>query len=338
MHILLAAPPGLVRDGIARVVSELGPSIDVLCVDDVASASRPMAVPQLVVLDGDLHDEPAWVVQALRAQMSSVPVVVLLNVAALSAVEPLLKAGIAGCVEKSAPAGVFLGALRLAIAGGTYLPPSLMPLGCKQLRPPDMSAVAAVPEERNPSDLTSRQIEVLALAARGVSNKAIARRLSISEGTVKIHLTAVYKVLKVKNRTEATNIAMRRDEVVNAQVKQAERGSTALGRLMPHMTLQKIKSRGILFKKGDASDALYYVLKGGVHLEEIDVDVGPGTLLGEVGLFTAERTRTLTARATTDLDVLWITAIDAMRICYQDPEIALYVMQLITGRLLDFPR
>lgn len=334
MHILLAALPGLVRDGIARVVSELGPSIDVLCVDDVASASRPVAVPQLVVLDGDLHDEPAWAVQALRAQMSSVPVVVLLNVAALSAVEPLLKAGIAGCVEKSAPAGVLLGALRLAIAGGTYLPPSLMLLGCKQ----STSAVAAVPGERNPSDLTSRQVEVLALAARGVSNKAIARRLAISEGTVKIHLTAVYKVLKVKNRTEATNIAMRRHEVVDAQVKQAEGGSTALGRLIPHMALQKIKARGILFKKGDASDALYYVLKGGVHLEEIDVDVGPGTLLGEVGLFTAERKRTLTARATTDLDVLWITAIDAMRICYQDPEIALYVMQLITGRLLEFPR
>jgi two-component system nitrate/nitrite response regulator NarL len=338
MHILLAAPPGLVRDGIARVVSELSPSIDVLCVDDVASASGPIAVPQLVVLDGDLHDEPAWAVQALRAQMSSVPVVVLLNVASLSAVEPLLKVGIAGCVEKSAPAGVFLGALRLAIAGGTFLPPSLMLLDCKQSRPLDTSAVAAVPAERNPSDLTSRQVEVLALAARGVSNKAIARRLSISEGTVKIHLTAVYKVLKVKNRTEATNIAMRRNEVVDAQVKQAEGGSTALGRLIPHMTLQKIKARGVLFKKGDASDSLYYVLKGRVHLAEIDVNVGPGTLLGEVGLFTAERKRTLTARATTDLDVLWITAIDAMRICYQDPEIALYLMQLITGRLLDFPR
>jgi DNA-binding NarL/FixJ family response regulator len=320
-------------------VCELSPSIDVRCADDVASAISPLQVPQLVVLDGDLHGgDAAYAVQALRARMASVPVVVLLNAAALPAVESLLKAGIAGCVEKSASSGVFLGALRVAIAGGTYLPPSLMLLGCRPA-PPGENAPAANPQNGSaPSDLTSRQVEVLALAARGVPNKAIARKLAISEGTVKIHLTAVYKALKVRNRTEATNIALRRQSVVDAQVKQADGGSTALGRLIPHMALQKIKARGVLFKKGDASDALYYVLKGTVRLEEIGIDAGPGSLLGEVGLFTPQRKRTLTARAGSDVDVLWITAVDAMRICYQDPEIALYLMQLITGRLLDFPR
>src|SRR5262245_29554566 len=118
MHILLAAPPGLVRDAIARVVSELSPSTDVLCVDDVESAPRAPETPRLVVLDGDLHREPTRAVETLRAEMSSVPVVVLVDAAKLPAVEPLLKAGIAGCVEKSAPAGVFLSALRLAMAGG----------------------------------------------------------------------------------------------------------------------------------------------------------------------------------------------------------------------------
>ena len=67
MHILLAAAPGLVRDGIVRVVSELGASVDVRCIDDL-KATSPHGVPQLVVLDGDLDTEPANAVQAVHDQ------------------------------------------------------------------------------------------------------------------------------------------------------------------------------------------------------------------------------------------------------------------------------
>jgi len=335
MHILLAAAPGLVRDGIVRVVSELGASVDVRCIDDL-KATSPHGVPQLVVLDGDLDTEPAHAVQAVHAQMSSVRVVVLLSSAAPPVIEKLLDAGIAGCVEKSAPAGVFLGALRLALAGGTYLPPSMIAGGGSWSKPPPAATpFAAATNEDSAPNLTPRQVEVLALVALGAPNKTIARQLSISEGTVKIHLTAVYKALKVKSRTQATSVAMRRQEVVDEQVRHAFGGSTALGRLIPHMTLRKVKARGVLFKKGDPTDALYYILQGVLHLDEIDIDVGSGTLLGEVGLFTPERKRTLTARTKTDVEVLWIAASDALRICYQDPEIALYLMRLITRRLLD---
>jgi len=51
--------------------------------------------------------------------------------------------------------------------------------------------------------LTARQQEVLALLARGLPNKLIARELDLSESTVKVHLLAIYRVLAVRNRTEA---------------------------------------------------------------------------------------------------------------------------------------
>ncbi len=53
------------------------------------------------------------------------------------------------------------------------------------------------------TDLTRRQLQVLALLARGEPNKTIARALGIAEGTVKIHLTAIFKALRVQNRSQA---------------------------------------------------------------------------------------------------------------------------------------
>jgi len=334
IQILFAGPPGLLREGIARILGEFADSTDVRCVDDLAVPFEHNATADVVVLDGDFGREASEVVNAARERTPSTPVVVLLATIDRSTVEKLLAAGSAGCVDKSASSGVLLGALRLVLAGGIYLPPSLLPVMAEKLRPPPCTheQTKVAPKDHG-SDLTPRQIEVLALAARGESNKAIARQLNISEGTVKIHLTSVYKTLKVTSRSQATNIAMRRQTVIDEQVRRAFAGNISIGRLMPHMTPRHVKAGGVLFKKGDMTDALYYVVRGVVHLEGIGLDRGPGSLLGEIGFFTAERRRTCTARCKTDCKLLVITAIDAMRIFYQDPEFAVYVMHLITSRL-----
>jgi DNA-binding NarL/FixJ family response regulator len=59
------------------------------------------------------------------------------------------------------------------------------------------------------SGLTGRQTDVVRLLARGLSNKAIARELGVSEGTVKVHLLAVFRALDVRNRTAAVLAAQR---------------------------------------------------------------------------------------------------------------------------------
>jgi len=111
-------------------------------------------------------------------------------------VSALLGLGVAGYVPKSDPPAVIVSAVRLVLAGGTYVPPRLLAAGA--------GAGDEAPE------LTPRQLEVLRLLAQGLPNKAIANALGVSEGTVKVHLIAVFRALNVRNRTAAVLAAKRR--------------------------------------------------------------------------------------------------------------------------------
>jgi DNA-binding NarL/FixJ family response regulator len=62
---------------------------------------------------------------------------------------------------------------------------------------------------REAAGLTERQMDVVRLLARGLSNKGIARELGVSEGTIKVHLLAVFRALDVRNRTSAVLAAKR---------------------------------------------------------------------------------------------------------------------------------
>ena len=63
-----------------------------------------------------------------------------------------------------------------------------------------------MPEEKISNDLTQRQIEVLSLLRKGLTNQEICKALCISPNTVKVHLANIYKILEVTNRTEAASI------------------------------------------------------------------------------------------------------------------------------------
>ncbi|OVZ59469.1 hypothetical protein CDO44_12775 [Pigmentiphaga sp. NML080357] len=102
-----------------------------------------------------------------------------------------------------------LSAVRLVLAGGVFVP-QMMLSGM-----PAQPAFAQAPSAEAPGAgrstsldqlrglLTERQIDVLRLLSQGKPNKLIARDLGISEGTVKIHLAAIFRALDVRNRTEA---------------------------------------------------------------------------------------------------------------------------------------
>jgi two-component system nitrate/nitrite response regulator NarL len=192
------------------------------------------------------------------------------------------------------------------------------------------SAVAADP---NSHFLTPRQLQVLALAARGDSNKSIARQLNITEGTVKVHLYTVYKALKVGSRGQASVAAARLQKVGDVQLHHALDGQLSISRLLAYTTPTRFPSGHVLFHKDDRSDALYYVVRGTVMLEEIGIEVGQGTILGEIGLFSPDHRRTCTARCKSECELLVVSATDAMRLYYQDPEFATYLIHLITRRL-----
>ena len=115
-----------------------------------------------------------------------------------------LDLGAVGFIPKSTQRAVMLGGLQLVLSGGIYIPPEI--LAREEL--PSSPALKQFATDRphvSPRDLglTERQGEVLSLIMQGKSNKAICRALHLSESTVKNHVAAILKVLKVANRTEA---------------------------------------------------------------------------------------------------------------------------------------
>jgi DNA-binding NarL/FixJ family response regulator len=112
-----------------------------------------------------------------------------------------LDLGALGFIPKSGQREVMLSAFNLIFSGGIYIPPEILNRG----EPATTPRTASAPLKARAADLglTERQMEVLALMMQGKSNKAISRMLDLAEPTVKIHVSAILKALKVANRTEA---------------------------------------------------------------------------------------------------------------------------------------
>jgi DNA-binding NarL/FixJ family response regulator len=334
MHILFAGPAGLFREGVERLLGDLVPRAKVRSADYAATASEVRLAADLLVLDGDHVSEALETVAAARWSAATLPIVVLLTTLDRGTVESLTTAGAAGCVDKSDSADTLQGALRLVLAGGMYLPPEVFSFVVNGNGPSaDTSTRSDAVPQASACALTPRQIEVLALAARGDSNKSIARQLNIAEGTVKVHLSSVYKALKVGSRSQASIAAMRLRNVSDEQIHKALGGQLSVGRLLAHMARSHFRTGEVLFRKGDRSDALYYIVRGSFSLPEIGIEVGAGAILGEIGLFSADHRRMCTARCESDSELLSASATDAMRLYYQDPEFATYLTCLITRRL-----
>lgn len=153
----------------------------------------------LVLLDLALPDADGFeVLRELRERHPSFPVVVLSASEQADVVMRALDAGAMGFIPKTSSNEVLLGALRLVLSGGVYLPAEVL----RHARLPALAAAAAVTSYRDVG-LTERQAQVLALMVQGKPNKIICRELALAEGTVKIHVTAILKVLEVANRTQA---------------------------------------------------------------------------------------------------------------------------------------
>jgi CRP/FNR family cyclic AMP-dependent transcriptional regulator len=118
------------------------------------------------------------------------------------------------------------------------------------------------------------------------------------------------------------------------RVEAASKGDLSTDWLRPFMKETRLKAGEVVFNKGDHADRLYMIIAGEIHLEQIDHAMHAGDLFGEIGLFSADHTRTQTARARTDVDLLWISEGELAQICYQNPGMAFYFLKLTTNRLL----
>jgi DNA-binding NarL/FixJ family response regulator len=185
----------LVREGLRRLL-EGQEGIDVIadaadgiaCVEAAARLRPDVVLMDLVMprVDG---------VEATRRILSALPdakVVVLTSFADQARILDAIDAGAVGYLLKDAPADQVIGGIRAAARGDAFLDPRAA------------RAVMTRHSARGPAlEMTNREREVLSLLAAGLSNKVIARRLEIAEGTVKAHLTSIYRQIGVDSRSQA---------------------------------------------------------------------------------------------------------------------------------------
>ncbi len=136
------------------------------------------------------------------------PIVILSASCDRASVVKALDLGAVGFIPKTGERDVMLSALRLVFSGGVYIPPEILsrpeaPAGSRPSATSGRRLESQAPTSPADLGLTARQVDVLALMMQGKSNKAICRILDLAEPTVKNHVTAILKALKVSNRTEA---------------------------------------------------------------------------------------------------------------------------------------
>jgi DNA-binding NarL/FixJ family response regulator len=201
MKTLLADDHPLMREGVRQVLSQLEPSVEIVDAHDYPSLFAQTAQhPDLDLALVDLN-MPGFVgVQGIahfRSRFPDVPLVVLSASESPHDIRSTLEVGALGYIPKAASSTEMLAALRGVLAGDVYVPPCLGgAVGPRTPAPADFAALQH-------SGLTARQLEVARLLAQGCANKAIAGMLAMSEGTVKVHIAAIFRAFNVTNRTAA---------------------------------------------------------------------------------------------------------------------------------------
>lgn len=207
MKFLLVDDHVLIREALRGVMKELDAGATILEASRWGEAARLLkeqADITLVLLDLGLPDHDGFAALAeARACHPKTPVVILSGSSDRGAVERALGLGAFGFIPKSGERDVMLSALRLVLSGGIYIPPQILARSETPARPAPSPHRAASAAAQADLGLTARQLDVLNLMRQGKSNKAICRELDLAEATVKNHVTAILKALKVTNRTEA---------------------------------------------------------------------------------------------------------------------------------------
>jgi DNA-binding NarL/FixJ family response regulator len=202
IRVLIADDHPVVRQGL-RTYLELQPDIEVAGeaaggIEAAAQAER--LAPDVVLLEMVMPDgDGLEALRRIRARAAGPRVVMLTSFPPDGRVVEAMRAGASGYLLKDAEPAELLAAIRSAHAGGAPLHPDAAARLVGELRRPQ----TPLPE------LTAREREVLALVARGLANKAIAQRLSLSEKTVKAHVSAILRKLDVTDRTQAALRAVR---------------------------------------------------------------------------------------------------------------------------------
>lgn len=203
IRLLLVDDHPIVREGLEMVLQD-EPDLEVVGAADTAEQAIELVrtlQPDVVLLDLELPGMSGIeAVPALVAAGTDTQILVFTAYDSDERVFGAVRSGARGYLLKGAPATEIARAVRSAARGESYLEPRVAARLLQEVSAP----------RRFTGLLTERERSVLRLVAAGESNKQIARTLSISERTVKFHVTSIFRKLAVENRAQAVAVAARR--------------------------------------------------------------------------------------------------------------------------------
>lgn len=194
----------IVREGLSRVLSEQGFSVMAAVPEYSAvmtgdEGARHASMPRLIIVDAESRDEGIDVCALLRQAFPDSRLVIMADDSDLESISRAFAAGVDGYLVKAISCAPLVGALKLILMGEKIVPSQAV------MAMTDMRATHRIDWDvtRMNADLTDREMEIVGHLVNGEPNKLIARRLSVSEATVKAHVKAILRKLQVANRTQA---------------------------------------------------------------------------------------------------------------------------------------
>lgn len=200
IRVLVADDHPIVRAGVVALLESAAGMEVVAAVADGAAAvaEARRCEPDVVLMDLRMPGMSGVdATAAITAALPNTRVVVLTTYETDDAILDAITAGARGYLLKAAPEQEILAGVRSVAAGATVLAPAIA-----------AALARGVHRDRSAPKLSPRELEVLELVADGESNPGIARRLHLSEATVKTHLLHIFEKLEVADRTRAVTRAM----------------------------------------------------------------------------------------------------------------------------------
>lgn len=214
LRVIIADDHHLIREGLSKTLSENWADI---VIHEAANGQGVLKLVsrsnnyQLILLDLFMPDSKGFgILKTLCDHHPDIPVIILSASEDKKHIRRALDFGAAGFVPKSTPPAVMVNAIKLVLSGGIYLPQNIVQRSNESGIEVQIDACNNQNGKLNDS-LTKRQREVLNLLALGKQNKEIANFYGISENTVKLHVSAVFRALGVTNRTQAVLVAQKNE-------------------------------------------------------------------------------------------------------------------------------
>jgi NarL family two-component system response regulator LiaR len=205
IRILIADDHTVVREGL-RTLIRTEPGMEVVgeAADGVEAVQKAHTLqPDVILLDMVMpRKDGVKVISEIKRENPAARILVLTSFSDDDKVFPAIKAGALGYLLKNASPQRLLGAIRDVYQGEPTMSPDI---ASKLMR--ELQRSSDLPPTREP--LTEREVEVLCLVARGLSNQEIADTLIVGEGTVRTHVSNILSKLHLANRTQAALYALR---------------------------------------------------------------------------------------------------------------------------------